>query len=397
MLSKEYNHDLEISTWISDLGYQRAWVEINHQALANNVQAIKKILQPNTQLMAVVKADAYGHGAVNVAETILAAGGDAFAVATLTEGIELRQAGIQAPILVLGASNTPAEARAIALWQLEPTLCNPQQALLYSETVSQLNICLPVHLKLDTGMSRLGMPWTEASNFASFVANLPNLQIRSVYSHLATADAVDPTMMQLQNQRYQESIAAIQSIGITPSYLHIANSAATLRDTAFHYDLVRVGLALYGLYPAEHLSYLVDLEPVLTVKARITQVKTIPPNTGVSYGHRFVTNRDLRLGVVGIGYADGVPRLLSQKLQVIIKGELVPQIGNITMDQLMLDLTTLPDVQAGEVVTLIGKQGDSNITAEDWARMLGTISWEILCGFKHRLPRISRYSSAKNS
>jgi alanine racemase len=368
---------------------QRAWVEIDLAALSHNVQQLKQLLTHPTQLMAVVKADAYGHGAITVAQTALEAGAGGLCIATLSEGIQLREVGIQAPILLLGATNTPEQVRAIAHWQLEPTICNPQQALVFSETLSDLKTTLPVHLKLDTGMSRLGMPWQEATEFVQLVQRLPYLDIASVYSHLATADSPDPTVMRLQHQRFEEAIAQLRSAGITPPRLHLANSAATLTDPALYYDWVRVGLALYGLYPAEHLHNTVDLKPVMQVKARVTQVKTIPAGTGVSYGYQFIADRELRLAVIGIGYADGIPRNLSNKMTVSIRGKQVPQIGAITMDQLMLDVSEIPDLQTGEVVTLIGRDGDVQISADDWAQCLGTISWEILCSFKHRLPRVT--------
>ena len=368
---------------------QRAWVEIDQAALAHNVRQLKKLLASKTQLMAVVKADAYGHGATMVARSALDAGAGGLCVATVQEGIQLREAGIEAPILLLGATNTPEQVRAIAYWQLQPTICTPQQALVFSETLSCLKKTLLVHLKLDTGMSRLGMPWQEARQFVELVKRLPYLEIKSVYSHLATADSLDPTVMRLQHQRFEEAIAQLHSAGITPPRLHLANSAATLTDPALHYDLVRVGLALYGLYPAEHLRGAIDLKPVMQVKARVTQVKTIPPGTGVSYGYQFIAERQMRLAVIGIGYADGIPRNLSNKMTVLIRGKQVRQIGTITMDQLMLDVSEIPDLQTGEVVTLIGQDGDLSISADDWAQSLGTISWEILCSFKHRLPRVA--------
>ncbi len=368
---------------------QRAWVEIDQEALSHNVRQLRKLLATQTQLMAVVKADAYGHGATMVARIALDAGASGLCVATLQEGIQLREAGIEAPILLLGAMNTPEQVEAIAHWQLEPTICTPQQALIFSETLSGLQKTLPVHLKLDTGMSRLGMPWQEATQFVRLVQRLPYLEIASIYSHLATADSPDPTVMRLQHQRFEDAIAQLHSAGIKPPRLHLANSAATLANSALHYDWVRVGLALYGLYPAEHLRNKIDLKPVMQVKARVTQVKTIPPGTGVSYGYHFIADRELRLAVVGIGYADGVPRNLSNKMTVLIRGQQVRQIGAITMDQLMLDVSAIPDVQTGEVVTLIGQDGDVQISADDWAESLGTISWEILCSFKHRLPRVA--------
>ena len=365
----------------------RAWVEIDREALASNVKQIKRLLSPQTELMAVVKADAYGHGAVRVAQTVIREGASWLATATLLEGIQLRQAGIDAPILVLGATNTPAEIAAIAEWNLQPTLGNPQQALVFSETLATLGQSLPVHLKLDTGMSRLGTLWNSATEFVGLVQQLPNLHIASIYSHLATADEPDPTVMRQQQERFEEAIALIKAMGISPR-LHLANSAATLSDRCLHYDLVRVGLALYGLYPAPHLRSRLVLKPVLQVKARVTQVKTIPAGTGVSYGYTYITKRETRLAVVGIGYADGVPRNLSNRLQVLIRGQLVPQVGAITMDQLMLDVSQIRDLQAGEEVTLIGN-GAQEISADYWAAALGTISWEILCGFKNRLPRVS--------
>ncbi|MBW4651288.1 MAG: alanine racemase [Kastovskya adunca ATA6-11-RM4] len=368
---------------------QRAWVEINLAALTNNVQQLKRFLKPGTDLMAVVKADAYGHGAVTVSKTALKAGATWLGVATVEEGIALREADITAPILILGAVNTPEQIRAIAAWQLQPTLCTPQQALVFSETLAAIDQTLPVHLKLDTGMSRLGMPWQEALEFVELVKCLPALKIASIYSHLATADDPNPMVVKLQHQRFEEAIAQIRVAGMAHHKLHLANSAGTLSDRALHYDMVRVGLGLYGLYPAEHLSHSVQLQPALQVKARVTQVKTIVAGTGVSYSYRFVAEREMRLAVVGIGYADGVPRSLSNKLTVLIRGQKVQQVGAITMDQLMLDVSQIPDLQPGEVVTLIGKDGEWQISADDWAETLETISWEILCGFKQRLPRVT--------
>lgn len=368
---------------------QRAWVEIDLKALAHNVRAVKSFLAPQAKLMAVVKADAYGHGAVVVANTALANGADSLAIATLAEGVELRQAGITAPILVLGAVNAPEDIKAIAAWQLEPTICNVEQALAYASMMTRVGKSLPVHLKLDTGMSRLGTSWSEATSFVQSVQKLANLSIASIYSHFATADEGDRTIMDLQHQRFRQALDELKLAGFVPPQLHLANSAATLSDRDCHYDLVRVGLALYGLYPATHLYQVIDLKPVLEVKAKITQVKTIAAGEGVSYGRKFTAHKDIKVAIVGIGYADGVPRSLSNRMRAIVAGQLVPQIGSITMDQLMLNVDDLPSVQPGEIVTLIGQERDLQITADDWAISLDTISWEILCGFKHRLPRIN--------
>ena len=367
---------------------QRAWVEINLEALAHNVKALKNFLTPGTKLMAVVKADAYGHGAITVAKTALANGADCLAIATLAEGVELRQAGIEVPILILGAINAPEDIKAVAAWRLEPTICNARQALIFNDTLSQIGESLAVHLKLDTGMSRLGTNWQETTPFVRLVKNLTSLKIASIYSHFSTADERDRTMMNLQHQRFCNALAQLRTIGYVPPQIHLANSAATLSDRSCHYDLVRVGLALYGLYPASHLSGTIDLKPVLEVKAKVAQVKTIPNGEGVSYGRKFITQKDTKVAVVGIGYADGIPRNLSNRLQAIVRGKIVPQIGTITMDQIMLNVDSIAHLEPGEVVTLIGRENNLTITAEDWANKLDTISWEILCSFKHRLPRI---------
>lgn len=393
MLSHEQTPDVaslqecDTYAWFS----QRAWVEIDLAALSHNVQQLRQFLSPRTQLMTVVKADAYGHGAVTVAQTALVSGASWLGVATVPEGIQLREAKITAPILILGATYTPEQIQALVHWKLQPTITSPKQALIFSNALEAIapNSAVPVHIKLDTGMSRLGTDWQQSGEFVQLVQRLPHLEIKSIYSHLATADDEDPTVMKQQQARFESAIAQIKAMGINPPRLHLANSAAALTDKSLHYDMVRVGLCVYGLYPANHLVERINLKPVLQVKARVTQVKTITKGTGVSYGHQFVAQDDLRLAVVGIGYADGVPRNLSQKMQVLIRGKKVPQIGTITMDQLMLDVSAMPDIQEGEIVTLIGQQGNEQITAEDWANQLNTISWEILCSFKHRLPRVA--------
>jgi alanine racemase len=371
----------------------RAWVEINQKAVQHNVQQIKALLSPKTQLMAVVKADAYGHGALTVAQVALQSGASWLGVATVPEGIELRTAGIQAPIMVMGAINSTEEMQAVAHWRLQPTLVMPKQALMFSDALSQLGMIasrpLQAHLKLDTGMSRLGFPWSSAAEFVRFVRQLPHIEICSVYSHLATADSSDLTILKQQHQRFKAAIRQLRQQQLLPPRLHLANTAATLVDSALHYDMVRVGLGLYGLYPAPHLANQVDLKPVMQVKARVTHLKEVPAGTGVSYGHHYVTQHPARIAVVGIGYADGVPRALSNRMRVIVKGKLAQQIGAITMDQLMIDVTHIPDLQEGDIVTLLGQDGAHQVSADDWAALTQTISWEILCGFKHRLPRVT--------
>ncbi|HAE06315.1 MAG TPA: alanine racemase [Richelia sp.] len=379
--------DCDIYAWHS----QRAWIEVNGSALSNNVKQLHKLLSPQTKLMAVVKADAYGHGANFVASVALEAGASWLGVATVPEGIQLRESGIvDSPILILGATHTSEQIRAIIEWNLQPTICTSQQALIFSTTLEILGISLPipVHIKLDTGMSRLGAKWEEAAEFVQLVKSLPKLKVASIYSHLATSDSQDTIIMKQQQARFEAAITQLRIFGITSPCSHLANSAAMMGDSSLHYDMVRVGLAIYGLYPAPHLRNTVSLLPVMQLKARVTQVKTITASTGVSYNHTFIASHTMRIAVIGIGYADGIPRSLSNKIQVLIRGQKISQIGSITMDQMMLDVSSIPDIQVGEIVTLLGKDGQVEISAYEWADELNTISWEILCGFKHRLPRV---------
>ncbi len=386
------------------LQQERAWVEVDLDAIAHNVRQLLHLLQPGTDLMAVVKADAYGHGAVTVAQAVLAAGASWLGVATVMEGIELRQAGITAPILLLGAAQSAAEVSAIAQWHIQPTLSSAQQLKMFVEALSgeawqTLEAApLPIHIILETGMGRLGIPWQEATAFVAQVQTqiqaLPRLKIASIYSHLATADDPDPKVMRQQQQNYDAAIANLKAQGFTPPRLHLGNSAATLlNDPSLQYNMVRAGLALYGLYPEPHLKGQAELRPALQVRARVTQVKPVAAGSGISYGHRFIAPQNMTVAVVGIGYADGVPRNLSNRLTVLYRGQRLRQLGSITMDQIMVDVSEVGEIEPGAIVTLLGQSSGSqqtnSISADDWASLLDTISWEILCGFKHRLPRIN--------
>ncbi|XFA71891.1 alanine racemase [Thermosynechococcaceae cyanobacterium Okahandja] len=367
---------------------ERAWIEIDLAALATNTQHLRQWLGPNTGLLAVVKADAYGHGAVLVAQTVLAHGATELGVATIPEGIALRQAGISAPILVLGSVNLPVQVQTMAQWQLQPTLSTPKQALIFSDYADQLQEPLDVQLMIDTGMARLGCPWQNAVEFIQFVQRLPHLRIQGIYSHFASADDPDPTLMQQQQAVFEQILGELKRLGLADVRCHMANSAATLANRSCHYDLVRVGLSLYGIYPAPHLRHVLPLRPVMQVRARITLLKDIPAGAGISYGHQFIAPKPMKIAVVGIGYADGVPRLLSNKLDVLVQGQRARQVGAITMDQLMVDVSDIAGLQEGDIVTLLGEDGHDCLTVETWAQTIGTIPWEILCSFKNRLPRI---------
>jgi alanine racemase len=371
---------------------QRAWVEVSEAAIAANARSLLASLAPGSALMAVVKADGYGHGAVPVARAAARGGASCFGVATLQEGVELRQAGIDHPLLVLGNITQPEELRTCLHWRLMPTLSGMREALLCQNLASGSGRRLPVHLKLDTGMARLGAPWSEGPRLVAAIRALEAVELAGVYSHLADADAPgageDPLTRQ-QRQRFEQVLEALRQQELDPGCRHLANSAGTLRSPALHYDLVRVGLALYGHRPAAHLGMDLGLQPAMRVRARVSLMREVPAGVGVSYGHRFITRRPSRLAVVGIGYADGVPRLLSNRLQVLFQGCPLPQVGAITMDQLVLDATDVPGLEVGSVVTLLGEDGGARIDPLAWSEPCGTIPWEILCGFKHRLPRLA--------
>jgi alanine racemase len=366
-------------------------VEVDEAAITANARALRAALAPGTELMAVVKADGYGHGALPVARAALAGGASCFGVATLQEGLELRQAGIEAPVLVLGNLTQPEELRACLHGQLMPTLSGMREALLCQNIAAGSGRAMAVHLKLDTGMARLGADWQQGPRLVEAIAGLDAVQLAGTYSHLAAADAPegDDGLTRLQQQRYEQVLRALADRGLAPGARHLANSAGTLRSTALHFDLVRVGLALYGHRPGAHLGGGLPLRPAMRVRARVSLIREVPAGVGVSYGHRFITRRPSRLAVVGIGYADGVPRLLSDRLEVLFGGRRLRQVGAITMDQLVLDVTDVPELDVGGVVTLLGEEGADAIGPEVWSETCGTIPWEILCGFKHRLPRLA--------
>jgi alanine racemase len=368
---------------------QRAWVEIDRGAIVTNTHRVRASLAKGTALMAVVKADGYGHGAVTVAEAARDGGATSFGVATLAEAIELRQVGLREPVLILGNLTQPAELRSCLHWGLMPTLSSLSQALVASNVGIAGGRDLDVHLKLDTGMTRLGAAWEDGPALLETLAGLEGVRLRGVYSHLADADSPADAITPLQLQRFTSVLTRMAELELRPGLRHLANSAATLGgDRTLQFDMVRVGLALYGHAPAPHLRHRIPLRPAMSVRARVTLVRNVTAGVGVSYGHSFVTRRPSRLAVVGIGYADGVIRSLSNRLQVLAHGRRLPQVGKITMDQLVIDATDCPELNPGDVVTLLGEAQGNLIEASEWAALADTIPWEILCGFRQRLPRL---------
>ena len=370
---------------------QRAWVEIAPAAVEANSSALCRHLNGNSRLMAVVKADGYGHGAETVARAALRGGATELGVATLQEGIELRQRGIEAPMLLLGNLTQAEDLRRCLHWQLMPTLSSMREVLLCQNLASSSGRRFQVQLKMDTGMARLGCDWHEAPRLVRAIRQLDDLELCGLYSHLACADGDpggdDGAVTALQQQRFQAVIRALPQAG-RDLCRHLANSAGTLLRPELHHDMVRVGLALYGHAPAEHLGNVIPLQPALAVRARVTLIRSIAAGVGVSYGHRFVSQRPTRLAVVAIGYADGVIRSLSGKIHGLHQGQTIPQVGAITMDQMLFDVSEAPDVEVGSTVTLLGSDGNASISPQHWSDRCDSIPWEILCGFKRRLPRV---------
>ena len=368
---------------------QRAWLEVSAAAIETNARALKRHLGPSCDLMAVVKADGYGHGAETVAKASVRGGATSFGGATLQEGIDLRNAGLDQPVLVLGHLFQPDDLRACLQWRLMPTLSSMREALLCQNLADSSGRRFPVQLKLDTGMTRLGCDWKEGNRLAHAIQQLDQLHLCGIYSHLALADGERDghaaQVTTLQEERFESITRELRSPTLKR---HLANSAGTLRDSRLHHDLVRVGLALYGHCPSEHLDGILNLEPAMSVKAKVSLIREVPPGVGVSYGHRFVTKRPSRLAVVSIGYADGVSRCLSGRIHALHDGHTLPQVGAITMDQLILDATEHTGLESGDVVTLLGRDGEQTISPRSWAELADSIPWEVLCSFKHRLPRL---------
>lgn len=370
---------------------QRAWVEVSPAAIEANAGAICRHLAGRSRLMAVVKADGYGHGATTVAQAALRGGASSLGVATLQEGMDLRRAGIEAPILLLGNLTQAEELRSCLQWHLMPTLSSMREALLCQNLADSTGRRFPVQLKLDTGMARLGCNWQDGPRLVEAIRQLESLELLGIYSHLACADGnpegEDAQITVQQHRRFQDVLSQLPGRG-RDLCRHLANSAGTLLDSGLHHDMVRVGLALYGHAPAHHLARVIPLQPALSVRARVTLIRSIPDGVGVSYGHRFVSSRPSRLAVVSIGYADGVIRSLSGRIHVLHQGRTLPQVGAITMDQLLVDATEASDLEAGSIVTLLGRDGEREITPQEWSDRCDSIPWEILCGFKQRLPRL---------
>jgi alanine racemase len=362
------------------------WAEIDLDAVRANVGAFARSVAP-ARVCAVVKADGYGHGAVAVGRAALEGGAAVLAVALVEEGVQLRDAGIDAPVLVL-SEPVPEAAESVIAYRLTPVVYTTTgiDALAKAAATHQAT-ALPVHVKVDTGMHRVGCTPAEAVDVAAHVVERPELLLAGICTHFAVADEPGNDYTDDQRRRFEQVLDALRARGLPTGEVHACNSAAALTAPAAHYDLVRIGIGVYGIAPAPALADRITLVPAMSVKARVSHVQHLPAGARVSYGLRYETARDTRVVTVPIGYADGVPRELSHRGgEVLIRGSRHPMAGTVTMDQLMVDVGDHP-VDVGDEVVLIGRQGDEQISADDWAARMDTIAYTIVCGIGPRVPR----------
>lgn len=370
-----------------------AWIEIDLGKIRRNVQRLAEASKP-AELMAVVKADAYGHGAVAVSRAALASGARRLAVATPAEGQELRRAGIAAPILVVGAF-LPGQEEIYLEHRLTVTLASFEGIEVLAQAAKRRGVVVRVHIKVDTGMGRLGFLPDEVPFLVKRLQRYPSIELEGIYSHYACADAPGQTGVEIQGRRLQQVVAQVQEMGWHPAYVHLSNTAGVLEQLAPpKCNLVRTGIGIYGLYPSATVQRSVELQPALSLHARVTTVKRVPAGTGVSYGLTYRTPHETTLCTLPIGYANGVTRLLSHKAHVLLGGHRFPIVGVVCMNLCVVDVGDYP-AKVGEEAVLIGRQGNEEITADEWAEHLGTINYEVVCMMRENLPR--RYTIGNRS
>ena len=367
------------------LGGIVTWAEIDLDAIAFNVQAFKRHIGERVKLIAVVKANAYGHGALPVARAALAAGAEMLAVHRAIEGAELRQAGIKAPILIMGYT-PPDGADLVVQHQLTPSLITYEFVRALSSRAGALGARVPVDIKIDTGMSRYGLMPEEVLDFLRGLAGLPGLRLEGLFTHFATADWADLTFVRQQLETFNQVRRATQQAGFDFPLVHAANSAATMKLPEAHFDAVRPGIAMYGLDPSGEWPPVFEIRPALTLKSKVSRVRTLPAGAGVSYSRTYITSQPTLAALVPVGYGDGYHRLLSNQGQVLIRGRRARLIGRVCMDQFVVDASDIPDVQQDDEVVLVGRQGREQIRAEEVAALAGTINYEVTTSL---LPRVA--------
>jgi len=376
-------------------GHRPTHVEIDLDALRHNLQQARLQAGPDRKVLAVVKADAYGHGAARVAPVLQEAGADCFGVAIAEEGVELRQAGIVRPILVLGGLYPGQEEEALR-HQLTPCLFDLETARRFDAFARRAGCVLPYHLKIDTGMGRVGFRPEELPAILPALAALPGLAMEGVVTHLALADEPQDPFTDVQLRCYRDCLAQVRAAGFAPTLTHLANSAALFSRDIPECNLVRPGIVLYGSLPSAYFAGRLDLRPVMSFRTSVAQLKTVPAGTGVSYGHRFRAAQPTRLAAIPVGYADGYSRHLSCVGEVLVRGRRAPVAGTVCMDWTLIDVSHIPGVAVGDQVTLLGRDNGNSISAEEWAEKVGSISYEVFCQVSKRVPRLYKDSGLRH-
>jgi len=363
---------------------------IDHAALCWNLQQIRAKVGARVRILSMVKANAYGHGAAAAAKTLLAAGGDELGVATVDEGIELRQSGIGAPILVVAGVYADQLEQFFA-HSLTPVIYDLSSLTELEAAVKKRGTTLNVHLKIDTGMGRLGLRASEIESWLPQLNALRAIKIDGVFSHFSTAESVDGDYTRNQLETFTGVVTRLRATGMTALF-HFANSAATITQPAAYFDMVRPGIMLYGAYPSPAMAQQIALKPVLSWLTKIIQLKKVPAGTSISYGQTFITKRESLIATLPVGYADGYLRVLSNRAEALVRGQRAPVAGRVCMDLTMLDVTDIREVQQGDEVVLLGRQDRAEISADEMAVWANTISYEIFTSIGARVPRIHNNS-----
>ena len=373
---------------------KRTWSEINLDAIEHNFLQIKNMIKSTCKIMSVVKADAYGHGAEMVARRLDKMGTDWFAVSNLEEALQLRQCGIKKPILILGYT-PPEHIAAVVYNDFTQTIFSEEYAFLLSEEALKLNLTVKVHIKIDTGMSRLGFVYQDKIKDNEIVediintCNIKNFNIDGIYTHFSCADMPGEDDFTLQQYNlFSDLIKKLEKRGINFNIKHCSNSAATLRFKEMNLDMVRPGIILYGLYPSEDLKGIGSFIPAMQLKSVVSMLKNIDENVSVSYGKTFTTKNKTKLATVPIGYADGYPRLMSNKGEMIVKGQKVKVVGRVCMDQTVVDVTNVDKIKEDDIITVFGVDNKESISAEEISEVSGTINYETVCLIGKRVPRV---------
>jgi alanine racemase len=368
----------------------RSWAEIDLDAIAYNVREIKGLLKDKVEMMGVVKADAYGHGVLEVVRTLLDSGVTQLAVSMLDEAIQIRKSGIDVPILILSYTE-PARADEIIQYDVTQTVYSNELAQALSEASERLGRSVRVHVKVDTGMTRIGfIPGLKTVEEIIGISRLPGVIVEGIFTHFASADEAERDYTWMQYERFISLCNELEGAGLHIPVKHVCNSAGIVQYPEMHLDLVRPGIILYGLHPSSQVDKsMICLKPAMTLKAKVILVKDVEPDTCISYGRTFRTACKSRIATIPIGYADGYARLLSSKGRVLVNGESAPIVGRICMDQCMIDVTDFKyEVKAGDEAVIFGSQGDACISVDEVAAEIGTINYEIVCNIGKRIPRV---------